>query len=150
MNIKFVLLGGIAYFLVTQIIGAISGSLVHGPGGALEATYKTYAAMWRPELNATPPDLMALMPLWLTTAAVNALLVAAVFDLIRTSLSGGAVAQGLRFGLTVSLIMVGLYGLYFGIFALPPKVWIFWGVEGLLSYCLGGIGLAWVGAKFNE
>jgi len=148
VNIKLVLLGGIAYFLIAQIIGAISGPLVHGPGGALEATYQMYSAMWRPELNATPPDLMALMPLWLTTAAINSLIVAAVFDLIRPSLPGGAVAQGLRFGITVGLIMVGLFGLYFGIFALPAKVWIFWGVEGLLTYSVGGIGIAAVGNKF--
>lgn len=147
MNIKLVLLGGIAYFFVAQIIGAISGPLVHGPGGALEATYKMYSAMWRPELNATPPDLMALMPLWLTTAAINSLIVAAVFGLIRPSLPGGVVAQGLRFGVTVGLIMIGLFGLYFGIFALPAKVWIFWGIEGLITYSVGGIALAAISRK---
>lgn len=150
MNIKLVLLGGIAYFLFAQIIGAISGPLVHGPGGALDATYKMNSAMWRPELNATPPDLMALMPLWLTTAAINSLIVAVVFDLIRPSLSGGAIAQGLRFGITVGLIMAGLFGLYFGIFALPAKVWVFWGVEGFLTYCIGGMALAAISNRLDH
>lgn len=45
---------------------------------------------------------------------------------------------------------MGLYGIYFGIFAWPAKVWIFWGVEGLFIYCVGGISIAAINKKLTS
>lgn len=148
MNIKLIVLGTIAYFITAQVIGAITGMFVHGEGGLLEATYKSYAAMWRPELNETPPNLGALMPLWITTGLINSLIVAITFSLIRPALQGGVIAQGLKYGVIASLFMAGLYGMYFGIFALPGSLWLAWGLEGLVMCCVGGIVLAAVADKF--
>ena len=147
MNIKLIVLGTIAYFVTAQIIGAVTGMLIHGEGGMLEATYRAYAAMWRPELNETPPNLGALMPLWLTSSLINSLLVTIAFCLVRPALQGGVAAQGIKFGVIAALFMAGLYGMYFGIFGLPGALWLIWGLEGLLIYSLGGIALAAIGNK---
>lgn len=148
MNIKFVLIGTVAWFLISQVIGMVSGMLIHGPGGALNATYMEFAAMWRPELNQQPPDMAALLPLWMSMAALNALLMAVIYELIRPALNAGLVANGVRFALVTGLTMTALYAMHFGLFALPARVWIFWGIEGALNYLLGGIALAFIAGRF--
>jgi len=40
--------------------------------------YEATAEFWRPELNQVPPDMGALMPLWITTGLIAAFLSAAV------------------------------------------------------------------------
>lgn len=148
MSPKFIVLGGIAFFIVANIIGAVTGQLIHGPGGFLEPLYQAHQAMWRPELNQVPPDLAALAPLWVGMGLLNSLIVTTAYNVFAGALTGSPLANGLRFGAGASLIMVGLYCSYFGIFALPGTVWITWAIEGVFIYTLGGIALGYVARKF--
>lgn len=150
MSARFIVLGGLAYFVVANIVGAVTGQLIHGEGGFLEALYRANEAMWRPELNQKPPDLGALMPLWISVGLINSLIVAAVYNLFANAMRGGPIANGLRFGAGAGLIMIGLYASYFGIFALPATIWVTWAIEGLVIYSLGGITLAFIGRRLLQ
>lgn len=143
----FVPAGGLAFFVVSFLVGGVTGAVLHGEGGLLEPAYRAHAQLWRPELNATPPDLGALMPLWLATGVLHSMIVALVYLLFAPALRGGVLANGLRFGVAMSLLMAGTYAMLYGVFALDGMVWAWWAVEGLVTYLLGGITLAFVAAR---
>ena len=148
MNWKIAVVGGIAAYVATMILGFGTGYFIHSPdAGVLAETYRATTAFWRPELNASPPDMMALMPMWVTNGLIAAVIMAGIFSIVRSSLSGAAWQRGLKFGVIVTLFWVINALGYWGVFNLPGQVWQWWGVEGAVLNLIGGVVLGIVAQK---
>lgn len=135
MNWKVAILGGLAYYVVAFIVSMATGGWIHE--GVLEASYIATESFWRPELRQDPPDIGALMPLWITTGLVTSFILAAIYDVFRKALAGAAWQQGLKFGIAVWLLHTSLSAAWSGVFNLPYDIWTWWAVEGLI-YTLAG------------
>ncbi len=145
MNWKVIILGGLAYFVSSFIIGMAAGPLIHE--GVLAEVYKATASFWRPELNEVPPDIAALMPQWITVGLITSFIFAGIYDKIRSALSGSAVIKGLKFGFILMLINAA-YGVGMsGVFNLPNEIWGWWIFESIFYFLIGGVVLGWVCEK---
>lgn len=147
MNWKIILFGGLTFFVGTWLIGPISGPLIHE--GILADAYQATASSWRPELMQKPPDMAALLPLWIPCGLISSFLVAAVYAWVRPAISGAGWQRGLKYGAMLAMlggaILLGL----FGVFNLPAKIWAWWWVEWLVSYLLAGLLLGLVAQKVS-
>ena len=141
-NIKLILLGGLVFYIVQWVEAMGTGFFIHE--GVLEPVYKSVPEFWRPELNADPPDMMGLMPYWITTGLIGAFVGVFVYDNIRSALSGSNVIKGLKFGFFMALIYAAFGASYSGIFNLPGSIWLWWGIEGFIFYLVSGMALGWV------
>jgi hypothetical protein len=147
MNWKIVFIGGVAYYATMFIVSMATGYFIHSPSGVLYETYQATASFWRPELNADPPDMGALMPMWIATGLVSALISAGIYSVVRSSLSGAPLQRGLKFGVIAALFgIISAIG-YRGIFNLPDVVWTWWIVDATLLHLAGGIVLGIVAHK---
>lgn len=148
MNWKIAVVGGIAAYAAMMIVSFGTGYFIHSPdAGVLAETYRATTAFWRPELNATPPDMMALMPMWVANGLIAAVIMAGIYSVVRSSLTGAAWQRGLKFGVIVTLFwIVNALG-YWGVFNLPGRVWQWWGVEGAVLNLIGGVVLGIVAQK---
>ena len=147
LNFKIIIGGGVLMYLAQFIVSFVTGSFIHE--GVLDPLYKATTEFWRPELNQDPPDMAALMPLWIATGLLVALVQAAIYDNIRPALDGSGVTTGLKFGLLLALLF-GLFGLsYSGVFNLPGAIWGWWAFEGFIIYPAGGLVLGWFADKFG-
>lgn len=148
MNWKIAIVGGIVAYVATMILGFGTGYFIHSPdAGVLAETYRATTAFWRPELNADPPDMMALMPMWIANGLIAAVIMAGIYSIVRSSLSGAAWQRGLKFGVIVTLFwLINALG-YWGVFNLPGQVWQWWGVEGAVLNLIGGVVLGIVAQK---
>lgn len=146
MNWKLVVLGGLAFYIVTWLMSMVTGPLVHQ--GVLKPTYQDNAEYWRPELNADPPDMAALMPRWIVTGLISAFLISFVYCWVRPALVGPGWRKGMMYGFGIWLLAVGSYLGWSGVFGLPDALWVWWGTEALFFYVLGGAALGWVGGKW--
>ncbi len=146
MNGKLILVGGLAYYVVTMILGfGVTGPLIHE--GVLEGIYPNHAEFWRPELNQDPPDMGPLMPRWITLGLISAFIVAAIYDCVRSAFHGPGWRRGLVFGLCLAGFACALMGGWSGIFNLPDKIWMWWGIETFIYLPIGGAVLGWVAEK---
>jgi hypothetical protein len=69
-----------------------------------------------------PPDMAALLPMWITTGLIGAFLSAAVYDWIRPALAGEGWVRGLKFGVIAYIFsLVAILG-FQGVFNLPVKI----------------------------
>ena len=99
------------------------------------------------QLNQDPPDMMALMPMWIASGLIGAFIVAGIYSVVRSSLTGAAWQRGLKFGVTVALFnLVNVLG-FWGVFNLPANIWQWWFVEGTILNLIGGIVLGVVAQK---
>lgn len=148
MNWKIAIVGGVIAFVAMMVVSFGTGYFIHSPeAGILAETYRATSAFWRPELNAVPPDMMALMPMWIANGLISAIIVAGVYSVVRSSLTGAAWQRGLKYGVVVALFwLVNALG-YYGVFNLPANVWQWWGVEGVILNVVGGIVLGIVAQK---
>jgi len=142
---KLVLLGGLAFYAAQWIVGMGTGILIHN--GVLAEPYDATASFWRPELNQEPPDMMALLPLWITTGLIASFILAGIYGIVRPAFAGAGWKKGLKYGL-----MLAVFGLcwslgYSGIFNLPYTIWTWWTVEAFVFYPVSAIVLGWVGQK---
>lgn len=97
MNWKLIIIGGIVFWLVTNILGMfVSAPLIHEK--VLDPVYQANESFWRPELRQDPPDMAALMPQWMLTSFVSSLLVAGIDSLVGGSFSGPGWSRGLKGG----------------------------------------------------
>ena len=144
---KLIVLGGLAYYIVTFIVGFATGPLIHE--GVLKPTYQANSQLWRPELNQDPPDMAALMPRWITTGVIGSFIVAGIFGWIRPAFSGPGWKRGLQYGVVLGLLGIVCCLGYSGIFNAPDKIWIWWAFEGFLYYLPGGAVLGWLGGKLD-
>ncbi len=148
MNWKIVIIGGLVYYVAMFVVSMGTGYFIHSPdAGVLAETYKATASFWRPELNETPPNMAALMPMWITTGLIGSFLAAGIYSVIRSSLTGAAWLRGLKFGVIAAIFMlINLMG-YWGVFNLPNNVWQWWFVEGAILHLVGGIVLGLIAQK---
>jgi hypothetical protein len=147
MNWKIVFIGGVVYYVAFFIIGMVGGMFIHSPDGVLGPIYKETAEFWRPELNADPPDMAAMMKIWVPIGLLSSLLLAGVYSIVRSSLSGSGVARGVKFGvISWVFALVSAMG-YWGVFNLPNKIWSWWLLEGIWMHLIAGAVLGWVAQK---
>lgn len=144
-NLKVIVAGGLAMYVTQFVLGMITGPLIHQ--GVLVEAYQANAGFWRPELNQVPPDMGALMPLWITTGLIGSFIIAGIFDNIRGGLEGSTAMRGLKYGVIVWLINLCISAGWSGIFNLPHEIWAWWSAEALLYYVVGGLVLGWVTGK---
>jgi len=144
-NIKVIVVGGLAMYVVQFLLGILTGPLIHE--GVLVEAYQANAAFWRPELNQDPPDMAALMPRWIATGLIGAFILAGIFDNIRGGLAGSMLVRGLKYGVILFLINLCISAGWSGVFNLPETIWVWWNAEALLYYLVGGAVLGWVTGK---
>ncbi len=147
MNWKIVLIGGVAYYVTMFFVSFATGYFIHSPEGVLFETYQATASFWRPELNADPPDMGALMPMWIATGLVSALIAAGIYSVVRSSLAGVAWQRGLKFGVIAALFAVISAIGYRGVFDLPDVIWTWWITDAVILHLAGGIVLGIVAQK---
>lgn len=147
MNWKIVFIGGVVYYAVFFILSMVGGALIHSPEGVLGELYRANAQFWRPELNANPPDMAALLKIWVPIGLLSSILLAGIYSVIRSSFTGSGVVRGLKFGVVAWIFgLVAALG-YWGIFNLPGKIWGWWLVEGVWMHLIAGAVLGWVAGK---
>ena len=149
MNWKIVFIGGVVFYVTMFVVSFATGYLIHSPDGVLFDTYKATASFWRPELNADPPDMGALMPMWITTGLISAFIVAGIYSVVRSSLAGPAWQRGLKFGVIVSLFVLVCTLGYRGVFNLPDNIWLWWTVDATILHLIGGTVLGIVAEKLS-
>jgi len=147
MKLKTILVGGLVYFVVMFIASMASAMITHD--GMLVEVYKTTAMFWRPELRSEPPDMGALMPLWITTGLISSFITAGVYSLFHSALSGPGWRRGLVFGFAIGLLYFGLYGGLYGVFDVPAFIWEVWAVEGLVLTMIASAALGAVVQKID-
>jgi hypothetical protein len=149
MNWKIVFIGGIAYYVTMFIVSFGTGYLIHSPEGVLFETYKATASFWRPELNADPPDMGALMPMWIATGLISSFIGAGIYSVVRSSLAGPGWQRGLKFGVIAALFaIVNALG-YWGVFNLPNNIWQRWLTDATILHLAGGTVLGIVAQKLS-
>ncbi len=145
MNWKIVFIGGLVYYVTMFVLSFASGYFIHE--GILAEVYKAHAEFWRPELNMEPPDMLALMKIWVPTGLLSSFIGAGIYSVIRGSLAGAAWKRGLKFGVIASLFaFVNALG-YWGVFNLPNQIWQWWLIDATYLHLLSGIVLGIVAQK---
>ena len=145
---KVIIGGGVLMYIAQFIVSFVTGGFIHE--GVLDPLYAATTEFWRPELNQDPPDMAALMPRWISTGLLIALVYAGIYDNIKSAFNGPAMVKGLKFGLMIAVIYA-LFGLAFsGVFNLPNAIWGWWALEGFIIYPLGGLVLGWFAGKFGS
>ena len=144
-NIKVIVVGGLAMYVAQFLLGILTGPFIHE--GVLAEAYQANASFWRPELNQDPPDMAALMPRWIATGLIAAFILAGIYDNIRSAFKGGSAIRGMKFGFILFLFSACLSAGWSGVFNLPEMIWVWWNVEALVIYLVGGAVLGWTVAK---
>ena len=148
MNVKCILIGAIVFFIVTNVLGMfVSGPVIHE--GLLAADYEANSGYWRPELAQDPPDTAALMPMWLINGFIVSLIVAILYCCYRRCLSGAEWRRGMIFCLSLAIFACAMFLAWSGIFNLPGKIWIWWGIDSLVIYAIAGIVMGWAVGKWG-
>ena len=145
MNWKLVFIGGLAYYIAAFVVSMAGGTFIHE--GVLDAAYRATTEFWRPELMTDPPDMGALMPMWIATGVVASFILAGIYSVFRGALSGPAWQRGLKFGIAVWLLNVSYMAAMYGVFNLPYKLWAWWAVDGAIYTPVGAIVLGIVAEK---
>ena len=145
---KVIIGGGVLMYVAQFLVSFGTGSFIHE--GVLDPLYKATTEFWRPELNQDPPDMAALMPRWIATGLIIALLQAAFYDNIRSALDGSDLIRGLKYGLVLALLYAAFCASFSGVFNLPNAIWGWWSVEGFIIYPLGGLVLGWFAGKYGK
>ena len=146
-NLTVSVVGGLAMSVAQFALSMITGPVIHE--GILTELYQANASFWRPELNADPPDMGALMPMWIVTGLVSSLIGAGIYAAVRSSLAGPPWQRGLKFGVIAALFaLVNALG-YRGVFNLPDNIWQWWIVDAAILHLAGGIVLGIVADKVS-
>jgi hypothetical protein len=125
----------------------LTGPLIHE--GILTEPYTATISFWRPELVQQPPDMAALMPRWIATGLLAAFIMTGIFDNIRSAFNGSGIVKGIKFGFISFLFALCMNAGFSGVFNLPEIIWVWWTIEALVIYLVGGIVLGWVVAKLS-
>lgn len=147
MNWKLVIIGAVAFFVVSNVLGMfVTGTLIHN--GVLKTTYEDHQSFWRPELNEDPPDMAAVMPRWLLASFLTSLVVAGIYSCVGSSFNGPGWKRGMTWGLCLTIFSF-FWGIgYSGVFNLPMNIWLWWGVDGFVLFLAGGAAMGWAGERF--
>jgi hypothetical protein len=147
MNFKVIFIGGVVYYAALWIVSMATGHLVHEV--LLDQIYRDHEGFWRPELNMDPPDMGALMPRWIATGLLGAFVISGIYDKLRGAYAGSPAVRGLKFGFTVALLQATIAMGWSGIFNLPDSLWLWWTLDSLAYYALGGAVLGWITEKLS-
>ena len=145
MNWKLIFIGGLAYYVAAFAVSMISGSLIHE--GVLDATYQATENFWRPELREDPPDMAALMPMWIAIGLVTSFVLAGVYGVFHKALDGPPWQRGLKFGIAAWLLNASAMAGWSGVFDLPASLWVWWAIDALIFLVAGSIVLGIVAQK---
>lgn len=145
MKLKCVVVGGLVFWVLSNILGMGLGPVIHE--GVLDPHYQATETVWRPELRQHPPDMAAMMPLWLLNSLIVSLVVAWLYCACRCG-DGPGWKRGLRFGFGLGIFLCAVYRAWSGIFDLPGAIWLWWSLEGLLIYTACGAGMGWAVGKW--
>ena len=149
MKWKLVLIGGVVFWLVTNVVGLFgTGFVIHQQ--ILDPVYRAHESFWLPELRQDPPDMAALLPGWLGMSLLSSLVIAGLYSLVRGSFSGPGWRRGLSWGLCLGVFTLVSYLGWSGIFALPLELFIWWGVDALVLFAIGGAAMGWAGGRFAK
>jgi hypothetical protein len=146
-NMKVILLGGLAMYVAEFIVSMATGGVIHE--GILEELYIANASFWRPELNQDPPDMAALMPRWIAAGLITTFIMVAIYDNVRAALDGSSMVKGLKYGFILFLFSACFSAGWSGVFNLPEMIWVWWNIEALVIYLVGGAVLGLVAAKLS-
>lgn len=147
MNWKLVIIGGLVFWVVTTLVGMfVTGTIIHQ--GILDPVYRAHSSFWIPALNQDPPDMAAVMPYWLATALLSSLVVSGIYACVHQSFSGSGWKKGLVWGLCLGIFSCATLLSFSGLFNLPAQIWIWWGVDAMILYLLGGAAMGWAGQRF--
>jgi len=145
MNWKLIILGGLAYYIVAFIVSFGTGAVIHE--GILEEAYVATSNFWRPELRQVPPDMAALMPMWITVGVITSFVFAGVYGALRTAFSGPGWQRGLKFGFAAWLLQASVMGNWSGVFDLPYDIWTWWAIDALICTLIAAAVLGLVAEK---
>ena len=147
MNWKLIVIGGLAFWLVTNILGlGVTGPIIHN--SILDPMYRATEMLWIEPLRQDPPDLAAVMPRWIVVSLISSLVVAGLYSCLRKAFEGPGWKCGMTWGLYMGIFsFVTLLG-YSGVIALPMTIVVWWGVDGLVLFVLGGAAMGWAGERF--
>jgi hypothetical protein len=146
MNAKSIVLGGLAFYVVTWILSFVTGPVIHD--GVLLESYKATAGFWRPALMQEPPDMAALLPRWITTGLIYSFVLAALYSKVRPVFAGSGWMRGARFGFWIWLFATAIALTYSGFFNLPDRIWFWWAIDGLVGSVIGCAVLAWTADRW--
>lgn len=117
--------------------------------GVLEAPYREVESFWRPELmSEDQSEMAALMPFFISTQLLNALIFAGLYACYRSALDGPGWKKGGIFGLSIAILLAGLYSAFHFVFNMPATIWFWWAVSGFVYLTLGGTVVGWITAKW--
>jgi len=145
MNWKVAIVGGLAYYIAAFIVSFGSGPLIHE--GVLQEAYLATASFWRPELRQDPPDMAALLPMWITSGLITSFVYAGIYSVFRRALSGPGWQRGVKFGIAASLLHISVMAGWSGVFDLPYEIWAWWAVDAVIFTLVGSVALGFVAEK---
>lgn len=147
MSWKVTIVGGLVFFVVTTIVGWFgTGILIHEM--ILDPVYQANESFWVPELREDPPDMATLMPAFLASGLLGSLVIAGIYSCVRGSFAGPGWRKGLLWGLCLAIFMATVHVSYSGFFDLPPKLWLWWAIDGFIIYLIGGAALGWAAERW--
>ena len=146
MNWKLVIVGGLVFWVVTNIVGFGTGAVIHER--ILKPAYQANSSFWLPALNQDPPDMAAVMPYWLVTSLIGSLIYAGFYAKVIACYTGPGWKRGFVFAFCLIWVYWAFLLAYSGLFNLPSQIWIWWGVDGLILFLIGGAAMGWAGGKF--
>jgi hypothetical protein len=147
MNWKLIIVGGLVFWLVTTLGTYVTDIGIHQK--VLGTVYGEHSSFWLPELREDPPDMEALMPRWLATSALSSFVVAGIFSFVYGSFNGRGWRKGGSWGLCLATFSFATLLALSVIINLPMKIWIWWGIEGLLLLTTGGAAMGWVTERWQ-
>ncbi len=133
--------------MVTNILGfGVTSLIIHG--AILDPFYRANESLWIEPLRQDPPDMAAVMPHWIMVSLISSLVVAGLYSCLRKAFEGPGWKCGMIWGLYLAIFsFVTLLG-YAGVIALPMTIVIWWSVDGLILFVLGGAAMGWAGERF--
>ena len=145
MNWKIIVLGGLAFWVTAFICSLATGQIIHV--GILDEIYKAAPQFWRPELNADPPDMGALMPEWILSGVVTGMVIGAIYCFVRPAFDGPGWNKGLRIGLLLAAFTAAYHLSLSGVFDVDGKIWLWWSIDAIIIYAIAGAVLGLVAEK---
>ncbi len=87
--------------------------------------------------------------MWLLNGFIVSLVVAGLYCCFRGCLAGAGWLRGAKFALYLAIFGCAMMLAWSGIFALPATLWIWWGIDFLVVYTIGGAAMGWAADKWG-
>ena len=147
MNWKLIIIGGLVFWLVTNVLGlGVTGPIIHEM--ILDPLYMANESLWIEPLRQDPPDMAAVMPRWIVVSLISSLVVAGLYSCLRNSFEGPGWKCGMTWGFYLAILSCVTLVSYSGVIALPMTIVIWWSIDGLVLFLLGGAAMGWAGERF--